>query len=238
MMMKKMTAILAAALVLLMMLGGAALADSTITVTGKATVQLQPDMARVTLGVTAVNEEVLKAQQEINIVLGDVVAALTGEEMGIAPEDIATVNYYIFEKYEYNYETGASEMVGYEANASLAILVRDIDQAGAVIDAAMQAGANQLNGIEFLSSDQTAARDEALTLAVQDGARKAGVIASAAGVQLPKTPDSITEVTDYSYETANTVYTMAREDSAAGATQLQAGMLNLTATVTITYEID
>lgn len=234
---RKLAAVLMAMLMMLSMLGGAALADDTVTVTGRATVQLQPDMARITLGVTATDEEVLAAQQTVNAALSDIVAALTGEELAIKAEDIATTDYYIYEQYEYNYDEGTSEMVGYEANASLSILVRDIDQAGIVIDAAMQAGANRLSGVEFLSSDQTAVRDEALQLAVQDGMRKANVIAAAAGIQLPKLPSSITEMTDYGYETGNVLYAKATEDSAAG-TQLQAGLLNLTATVQITYEID
>lgn len=238
--MKKLMSLILAAMLILMM-GGAALADDTITVTGTATVQLEPDMVVIMLGVEAIDPVVLNAQKAVNETMAKVVEALTGEELAIAEEDIATAEYYINERHEYNYEEGKSEMIGYEATAMLSICVRDLEKAGAVIDAAMQAGANRLSGVEFMSSNQTEARDQALTIAVQDGMRKAKVIAAAAGIMLPKLPSSIVEQTGYAYAHTNSIVTF---DMAAGAamessaTTLQAGMLSLNATVQIVYEID
>ena len=107
-------------------------------------------------------------------------------------------------------------------------------------EAAMQAGANRLSGVEFMSSNQTEARDQALTIAVQDGMRKAKVIAAAAGVELPLIPASIVEKESYSYAVSNSVvmYDMAMTTEGSAATTLQAGLLSLTAKVEITYEID
>lgn len=234
--MKRMMSLL---LVLVLMMSSAALADQTITVTGKATVQLEPDMVMITLGVMAANEDVLVAQQEANIAINQVIEALTGE-MAIPEEDVATSEYRINEVWEYSSLRGDSEMTGYSATALLTIFVRDIDLAGAVIDAAMKAGANQLNGVEFMSSDDSAARDQALTLAVQNGMHKAGVIAKAAGIALPAVPDKITEGSTSSYSGVNHMFTYAAETSmdAAAGTMLQAGLLNITATVTIEYDID
>ena len=236
-MMRKLTAMMLA--VLMLLCAGTALADDTITVTGKATVQLEPDLVNVTLGVTATNEDVLIAQQEVNAAMNAVIAALTGEELAIAPEDIATTQYRIDEEYEYNSLRGSSEKIGYTAVTMLTICVRDIDKAGLVIDAAMQAGANQLRGVEFGSSDQTGARDQALTLAVQDGMRKAKVIAAAAGVELPALPSAIVEHEVHSYSpAANTITWYEAAADMAASTSLQAGLLSLTASVSITYEID
>lgn len=239
-MMKRMTMVLAMVLALMLTVCGAALAEEKITVSGTATVQLEPDMVMISLGVTATDAEVLKAQQTVNEAMTKVVAALTDEETAIAPEDIATSEYYINEKYEYDYSTGKSEMVGYEANAMLSVCVRNIDQAGAVIDAAMQAGANRLGGVEFMSSNQTDARDQALTLAVQDGMRKAKTIAAAAGMELPALPSEIVEENSYSYSASNSIvrYDMDSATAEGSSTTLQAGMLSLTAKVTITYELD
>lgn len=235
-MMKK---IFALVLGLMLLVSSAALADEQITVSGTATVKLEPDMVMITLGVSATNEDVLAAQQEVNAVMNQVIEVLTND-MGLPTEDIATTEYRINESYEYNSMKGRSEKIGYSATALLSICVRDIDQAGKVIDAAMNAGANQLNGVEFMSSDQRDARDQALTLAVQDGMRKAKVIATAAGINLPAVPSSIEEASMSTYgAVSNSTYMMmeAAADSAAGTT-LQAGMLSVTAKVTITYEID
>lgn len=237
--MKKITAMILV-LVMLMLMGSAALADDRIWVSGSATVQLEPDMVMIHLGVTATDEAVLVAQRTVNTAMNKVIAALTAEELAIAPEDIATTQYRIEEEHEYNPNSGVYEKIGYSALAMLSVCVRDLDKAGTVIDAAMQAGANQLGGVEFMSADQTGARDQALTLAVQDGMRKAKVIAAAAGIQLPAFPTSIVEQENYGYAASNSVVTYemgAAMDSAAGTT-LQAGLLSLTAQVEITYEID
>ena len=237
--MKKLMCLILAA-VLLLLLSGAALADDTITVNGTATVQLEPDMVMIMLGVEAVDPEVLDAQKTVNEAMAKVIEALTGEELAIAEEDIATSEYRIDERYEYNYEVGKSEMIGYAATAMLSICVRELDKAGAVIDAAMMAGANRLSGVEFMSSNQTEARDQALTIAVQDGIRKAKVIAAAAGIELPAIPSEIIEQSSYSYAASNSIvmYDMAAATAEGSATTLQAGMLSLNATVQITYEID
>lgn len=234
--MKKIVAVI---LALIMMLSACALADQKVTVTGKATVQLEPDMVLISLGVTATHEEVLLAQEQVNVAMNQVVEALKGE-MAIPEEDIATSEYRIDEYWEYSSMTGRSEMIGYTATAMLSIYVRDIDQAGAVIDAAMKAGANQLSSVEFMSSDDTQARDQALTLAVQNGMHKAQVIAAAAGLTLPAVPDQITEENTSAYSGVNRAYAYegAVTMDAAGATTLQAGLLSITATVTIEYDVD
>jgi len=229
---------LALVLALMLLMCSAALADEVITVSGTATVQLEPDMVMITLGVSATDKEVLAAQQQVNTAMNQVIAALK-DEMGIPAEDIATTEYRIHEQYEYSSLSGRSEKTGFNAVAMLSICVRNLDQAGAVFDAAMKAGANQLAGVEFMSSDQRDARDQALTLAVQDGMRKAKVIAAAAGVELPMLPSSITEASMATYAASNSTYMMM--DAAAtteASTTLQAGMLSVTAKVTITYEID
>jgi uncharacterized protein YggE len=171
--------------------------------------------------------------------MNQVIEVMTND-MAIPTEDIATTEYRINESYEYNSLKGRSETIGYSATALLSICVRDLDQAGKVIDAAMNAGANQLNGVEFMSSDQRDARDQALTLAVQDGMRKAKVIAAAAGINLPKIPSSIEEASMATYGAASNMIMMMDNAVAESdkSTTLQAGMLSVTAKVTIVYEID
>lgn len=227
-------------LVLLLCLSIPALADEGITVTGTASVQLVPDIVVINLGVEANAGDVLTAQRTANTAASAVINALI-EDLQLDPADIGTSRYDIMEKYNYDSMRGESVRDGYVATCMLSIVVRDVDQAGAVIDAAMQAGANRLDSVEFSSSDQRTARDEALTLAVQDGIRKAQTIAAAAGITLKKLPDSITErsVSNYSPTSNYWAYdTEVATAKGAGATQLQSGMLTVTANVDIVYDID
>ncbi len=238
--MLKKISLLLVVLTMCAMMGGAALADEQITVSGTATVQIQPDMVLIYLGVTSFNEDVLAAQQEANVIINQVVETLTSA-MEIPEEDIATTQYRIDEQYEYSSILGKSQKIGYNAVVMLSICVRDLDKAGQVIDAAMKAGANELSGLDFMSSDQRDARDQALTLAVQDGMRKAKVIAAAAGIKLPTLPSSIIENSVSAYKsTSNSIYTMADTAVAEGSasTQLQAGMLSVSANITLTYDFD
>lgn len=229
--------ILALALALLLSLGTCALADGDIQVTGRATVRVEPDLAIVSLGVQERNESVTDAQANCNEKINAIVEALLAA--GVERTDISTDNYSIYADYSYDYTTDTQTQNGYVASCTLAIKVRKVDEAGAIIDAAFQAGANQMGNIRFTLVDDSEARDKALELAVQDGMRKAGVIARAAGITLPRLPSELVENTDYYYYSDVYNGVMLR-DAAAGetGTSVQTGMLNITASVALSYDMD
>jgi uncharacterized protein YggE len=66
----------------------------------------------------------------------------------------------------------------------LRVTVRDTDQLGELLDAAVNAGANSIYGVTFYVDDQTAAASEARVEAVEDARTKAEELASAAGMTL------------------------------------------------------
>lgn len=225
------------ALALLFSWTGLAVAESELKVTGSATVRVEPDLVILRLGVEEKNLLVTEAQGQCNARVNAIVEALTAA--GVEKLDISTDSYSIYGNYEYNYETGRSEQMGYVASCYLAVKVRDVARAGELIDAAFAAGANQMGSIDFTLQDSSEAEDKALELAVKDGMRKAGVIAAAANVQLPALPDSIEESNNYSYNAANNGLEM-RAVAAAGdtSTSIQTGMLSITANVVLTYDLD
>jgi uncharacterized protein YggE len=205
----------------------------TITVIGKATMQIAPDMAIVTLGVREVSPEVLTSQGTANEKINAIVAAL--KEEGVEAKDISTNYMSIYAEYDYDYQTGKPKFAGYTATCTLNIIVRDFDKAGILIDKALTAGANELSGIQFTRENNKDAVDKALTLAVGDAKRKAGVIAAAGGVELGAMLDAREEAY-YSYEKSlNRVYEKDASASVGGGTSLQGGMLDLEMTVTVTY---
>jgi len=75
-------------------------------------------------------------------------------------------------------------ITGYQVSNTVRVTVRRVDDAGKVLDAGVQAGANVAGGIAFELDEPTAAtaRDAAIQKAVADAVRKAKVIADAAGV--------------------------------------------------------
>jgi len=73
---------------------------------------------------------------------------------------------------------------GYDARGFIQVTIRDIEMTGSVIDAVVQAGANQLGSLDFRASEQRAARDSALTLAMAAARQDALVLARAVGGEL------------------------------------------------------
>ena len=223
------------ALLVVFSLSAAALADSTITVNGTGEALVSADVAVISLGVSARDRDVLKAQAKVNEAIASIRAVLL--ENGIAKEDIITdyINIYAM----YDYRDDQEEVAAYNANSTLAIRVTKMDAVGELIDLAFGAGANTLTGISFSASDTTEAKAEALRAAVRDAQEKAEVLADAAGLSLGKV-ESIQEGNTYSYERGAGNFTMnvkATEDAAAG-TVIQSAKLIVSASVSITFELD
>lgn len=216
--------------VLLLMLPAAALADTKIAVTGSATVQAEPDMVTLSLGVEETKGDVAAAQATVNEKIAAVVEAL--KNAGVDEKDIQTGYYSIYNNYNYDDPSD----IQYVASCSLNVIVRDLSKAGEMIDVAVAAGANQVGGVTFGVSDLTALQDKALEMAVADGIRRAGVMAKAAGVTLPALPESVEENSSYYDGGSARAYTM---DAAAGAsTSLMGGMVSVTSSVTVTYDVN
>ena len=231
--MKKIIAILFA-LFLLTAATATAFADSEITVSGTGEVMVPADTAIVSLGVSAVDREVLTAQSKANEAIAAIREALTAK--GIIESDINTdyINIYAM----YDYSGGTEQLTAYNANSTLAIRVTNIDQVGEVIDTAFGAGANTLNGINFSASDTKEAEQKAMRAAVEDAKAKAQVLADAAGLQLRGIEDIVEQGT-YSSDRGvmNSFKAAAAEDSAAG-TVVQAAKLSVSSSITVTFKVD
>lgn len=209
-----------------------ALADTKITVSGSGETLVPADTAIVTLGISARDRDVLKAQQKANETIAAIRAVLT--DNGIAPEDINTgyLNIYAI----YDYSSDMEEISAYNANSTLAIRLSDMTVVGQVIDLAFGAGANMLNGIDFSASDTEEARAAAMKKAVQDARAKAEILAEAAGLKITGI-EIISEGTTYSYDSGlNNFRKETMEDAAySGSTVVQAAKLQVSATVTISF---
>lgn len=204
-----------------------------LTVTGSATVSLPADAAMITLGVRETALNVRDAQASVNTKIAAIRAALV--EIGIDNADIDTESLYVYANY--NYISGAEEVVSYSANNTLRITVRDIAQAGAVIDTAFAAGANTLENVTFFASDDSAARDQAYTEAVAAALHKGDIIAAAAGMRV----SSIAGITENAntgwYETGIKMNSIATDAVAAAGVDIQASNVSVTAEVNITFTL-
>ncbi len=211
------------------------LADTKITVSGSGSALVPADTAVVSLGISARDKDVLKAQQKANEVIAAIRTALT--ENGIAPEDINTgyLNIYAI----YDYMDGMEEITAYNANSSLSIRLTDMTVVGQVIDQAFSAGANTLNGIDFSASDTEEAKTAALKKAVEDARAKAEILAEASGLTITGI-EAIAEGGTYSFDSGSNVFrskdTVEGAASGGSPTVVQAAKLEVSATISITFE--
>ena len=233
--MKKGMAVLLALMVLLV--GSCALADTEIVVNGTGEVRVSADTAVISLGVSAVDPDVLKAQQKVNETIAAIRAALL--EAGVPAEHINTdfINIYA----QYDYRGDQEQLTAYNANSTLAIRVTEMESVGQLIDVCFAAGANTLNGISFSASDTAEAEAEAIRKAVADARAKAEVMAEAAGMKL-RGIKTMTEngVQSYSNSMGN-VYAakgMEMEEADGAGTVVQSAKLIVSAYVSITFEAE
>lgn len=204
-----------------------------ITVQGTGKVTVAPDLATISLSVQAQGSTAAKAQSQASSVMAKVIGEVKGQ--GVAVADLATQ--WISLQAQYSYSSDGStppRVIGYQASQSLTIKVRQIDKAGPVIDAAVGAGATQVDGIAFSVADPTGPAAQARTAAVADARARASALASAAAVTLGAAV-SIVEVG----ATAPTPIPYA-SDKALGAvapTPVQPGTTEVEVDVQVTFAI-
>ena len=151
--------------------------EDTITITGRMGLEVTPDVARVSIGVSTQASTPGTAREQNSVAVNATLAALA--ELGIEEKDIQTSNINLWNRYDSN-----SNIIGYRMSTDLTIYVREIEKAGEVVDAAIAAGSNELNGVEYLVSNQDELYNQALTEAIDLARKKAEALAAAAGKTL------------------------------------------------------
>lgn len=150
----------------------------SITVSAQGSTRITPDRATIRIGVQTRGATAAAASAENARVAQRVINAIKG--LGIAPEQISTVNYSVNPEYRH-VENRSPEITGYTVHNTVVVDVRQIEQVGRVIDAALGAGANVINSLDFYASNTEEARRTAIAAAVAKARLDAAVIARAAG---------------------------------------------------------
>jgi uncharacterized protein len=152
----------------------------TITVSGMGEVSAAPDIAYLSVGVDAIDPDVNVAVEDANTRMEALMAALS--EAGIAPEDMRTDGYNIYQEYygpvmPVEGAEATSTDRNYHVSIFLTVTVRDITKVGELITTSLDAGANAINGVSFAIADRAALEAEARKLALANARDKADQIA-------------------------------------------------------------
>jgi uncharacterized protein YggE len=158
--------------------GGPAIRERTIVVTGEGSVEATPDRATVALSVTVQRPAARDAQQQSAATMAQIVRAIVA--VGIPQNAIHTSTVSLYPQHRPD-AGGGGPVIGYQAMNRVVVTVDDISRVGQVIDAGVGAGADGIDSLNWSLRDPTAARAQALRLAVQNAHTTAAAIASAAG---------------------------------------------------------
>jgi uncharacterized protein YggE len=203
---------------------------SRLTVQGEGKVSASPDMATIVLGVETQNASASGAVRENAGLMSETINALLAA--GIAENDIQTSSFSLTTLPQDEPKTASEKPKApvFLATNQVTVLLNNTTDVGRVLDAAVSAGSNSIQQISFDLKDPRAQNDQAMTLAIQDARRQAEVAASAAGVKLGR----ILEITEgYGYVAPAAKSAVFAEF----ATPIQPGQLEITASVTVIYEI-
>jgi hypothetical protein len=211
--------------------------ESVLRVQGTAEVRAAPDLAVVRLGVNEQAPTAGEAQRAVNTVARAILDAVI--DLGIEPQRIQTVRLVLSPIYAPRQPNTPQEprIVGYRASNTVSIRVDDIDVVGQVVDAALQAGGNQLEGVSFALADDQPLRQEALGQAITRARGKAETMAAALGVSLGE----VITVTEDNVQIQPPMMMMenARAFSlqAEAPTAVSPGEVSIRASVSIAYQL-
>ena len=208
--------------------------QTRITVGGDAIVQAQPDTAILTISVVTQGKRAIDAQQDNATKTAAVVAALKAAA-GTGAE-IKTSGYTLQPMRVYR-ENQPPTISGYEARNSVTLTTSELAKLGNIIDAASQAGSNDISGVSFTLRKDRPARDQALQEATKEALSKAQVMAQALGGRVV----SIAEVQEEGFQRPpQPIYQaeafMAKRDAAT--TPVEIGSLDITSRVVLVAIIE
>ena len=199
-----------------------------INATGTGEVKVTPDRATIILGVETNGATAAEAGAENATKQSAVISAL--RRAGVAESDISTVSYTMTPDVQYNDSTRVSRVVGYTARNMVQVQVKDIAKVGNYIDAALTAGANGVNSLDFSSSRQEELRRTALRSAIQSACQDATAMAEAAGGRLGALIQAVSNSSG-GYPQPRPMYSARAMADVQSATPIQAGELTMSVTV-------
>lgn len=199
-----------------------------VTVTGTAEAQARPDVANVSFGVVTEDRDATRAAQENARITTAVIDAVVG--FGVARADIQTTQYSVSPIVDYQRTPPVT--TGYRVTNLVRVKLRDLARIGALIDTAIAAGANNVQGVSFDIQDPTPVRREALVQAMRSAQADARLIADTLGIRLGR----IVSVTE-SGPAIPRPFELGAVRAEAATTPIIPGQITVSATVTVVYSI-
>nr|PZN71364.1 MAG: hypothetical protein DIU55_09070 [Bacillota bacterium] len=207
----------------------------TISVVGRGQLEVKPDTAVITVGVSEVRPTPIEAYNALSERINAVSQALMAK--GVKEDDIQTSTFQLSPEYNWTQERG-QELVGYRATNTLSITTQNLDKVAELIQVAVQAGANDLRGINFSVKNSDKLLEQALKRAVADAKAKAELVAGELGARVARV-QSVSVQDQGSSPVMVWAEVRAEMDklAAQAPVPVYAGTTTFTATVSVTFEL-
>ena len=152
-------------------------AQERVTVAASATVDVEPDIARVFLGIHTSAATAEQAADQLSVDTRRVLDALT--DAGFSDEQLTIRSVSVFRE-----RNRDGDVTGYAGNSAVVVETEDLDAIGDVIDIGTGAGADSVRGVDFDLKENSGAVREALRKAMTIAQGKAEALATTAGRNL------------------------------------------------------
>jgi uncharacterized protein len=209
----------------------------TLSVAGTAEVSVAPDICYMTFSTETRSRSAIQAYRENNAAMTTITDAV--KKQGVEPKDLQTARFTIAPEYHYEKSPNRRVFDGYRVTNTLNVKVRKLDKVSNVLDAAMEAGTNNIEQVTFTVENPKKYTADARVEALKAARAKAEKIAEVTGVKLGR-PLSISENEPGGwgryYAQANVA--LDRAEPASMDMPVEPGEMKLTHTVNITYEIE
>lgn len=154
----------------------------TISVSGQAEIQAEPDHALVSLGIESRRPKMEEARAEVTKIV-DAVLKLT-RDLKIDQKHVRTTRINVQPEYNWNNDTRERNLIGYFVSRQVEVDLRDLDKLGELLERSFDLGVNQVGEPRLDSSKRRELEREALAKAVEDARLNAEAVAKAAGARL------------------------------------------------------
>jgi uncharacterized protein YggE len=204
-----------------------------VELTVNESVEAEPDIATVSAGVTTQARTAVEAMRSNAQAMTAVVERI--EQLGVAERDIQTSGISLGAMYDYDQANQRQVFRGYQASNRVSVKLRDIQRTGEVLDALVAAGATDLGGPEWSIDDDTAARAQARSAAMERARAQALEYARLAGysdLRLLEINETVVPGRPMPI-----IAQMARAEAADASTPVRPGMVEASVVVTVKYEL-
>ena len=208
------------------------LTGTRLDISTSGSVSRVPDLATISAGVVTRSTTATGAISDNAARMEKVRAAL--KRAGIADRDIQTSSINLNPDYRYE-NNQPPVLTGYQASNNVSIKFHDIRNSGAILDALVAQGANQINGPSLSIDKPEGAYDEARVKALAAGRVRAELYARSLGMRVTRLV-SISESGGYSRPPV--VMMAARAEGMADAkTSIEPGAQDVEVTVAMSFEL-